>query len=107
MGLSCCHRRRSGAEHEILDPVGNRCARGSGGDGFFVIGWVDHSVSAFNLLLWIGLLAVLGGVLGGSLLLRSVGHPTAPSALLLALAIPAFLVGSFFLLLIVLKPKWN
>ena len=32
---------------------------------FFVWGLVDGSVSSFNLVLWIGILAALGGVLAG------------------------------------------
>jgi hypothetical protein len=56
---------------------------------FFVWGLTDGTVSSFNIVLWIGTLAVVGGVLSGSSWLRSSGRRRVALALLLALAIPA------------------
>jgi hypothetical protein len=56
---------------------------------FFVWGLADGTVFSFNILLWIGTLAVLGGVLSGSSWLRRRRQRVA-LALLLARAIPGF-----------------
>ena len=74
---------------------------------FFVWGLADGSVSSFNIVLWIGILAALGGVLGGSSWLRSSGHQRIANGVLLSLAIPGFLVALFFLVLIIAQPRWN
>ena len=42
--------------------------------GFFIIGIADRSVSSFNIGLWILILAVVLGVVAGSLSLRSANH---------------------------------
>ncbi|MEJ0019617.1 MAG: hypothetical protein WDN25_24305 [Acetobacteraceae bacterium] len=74
---------------------------------FFLWGLSDGTVSAFNIVLWLVLLAGVGGVLGGGLALRSQGHRRLANAVLLVLAAPAILFALFFLLLIVLQPRWN
>ena len=74
---------------------------------FFVWGLADGSVSSFNMVLWIGILAALGGVLGGSSWLRNAGHQRIAKVVLLSLAIPGFLVALFFLVLIIAQPRWN
>jgi len=74
---------------------------------FFCWGLMDGTVSSFNILLWLGILAVLGGVLSGSTWLKQSGKPGAAKSLLLALAIPGFLTALFFLILIVAQPRWN
>lgn len=74
---------------------------------FFVWGLGDGSVSSFNMGLWIGVLAVLGAVLGGSSWLRSAGHQRFAKLVLLALAIPGFLAALFFLVILIAQPKWN
>ncbi|MBI4911478.1 MAG: osmoprotectant transporter permease [Acidobacteria bacterium] len=77
------------------------------GLGFFLAGLADRSVSSFNAPLWAALLVFLAGVLGGSLLLRSAGHPSVATGLLLVLALPALLGGILLLLMILLNPRWN
>ncbi|MGH7937736.1 MAG: osmoprotectant transporter permease, partial [Bryobacteraceae bacterium] len=63
---------------------------------FFFSGLSDGSVSSFNGLLWLGLLAGVGVVVGGSLFLRRAGK--LKSGLLLnLLALPALGFGLFFL----------
>jgi len=74
---------------------------------FFFWGIRDGSVSSFNIGLWLGLLAAVGGILGGGIALNGTGYRGAAIALLLVLGIPAFLFGVFMLLMIVLQPRWN
>jgi hypothetical protein len=74
---------------------------------FFVLGLMDGSVSSFNMGLWAAILLALAGIMGGSLLLRFSGHPTAAAILLAVLAVPGLLAGLFFLLILILKPRWN
>ena len=74
---------------------------------FFAAGLADGTVSSFNIVLWLGVLAALGGVLGGSSWLRNAGHQRIARLVLLSLAIPGFLVALFFLVLIIAQPRWN
>lgn len=74
---------------------------------FFIVGLMDGSVSSFNMGLWAAVLAALAAIMGGSLLLRSAGHPVIAAILLAIMALPGFLTGLFFLLMILLKPRWN
>jgi hypothetical protein len=74
---------------------------------FFVWGLMDGSVSSFNIVLWLGLLAALAAILGGGWFLHRSGKRGAASAVLAVLAAPAFLFGLFVLGLIVLQPRWN
>lgn len=74
---------------------------------FFVWGLFDGSVSSFNIGLWAVILLVIGGIMGGSLLLRSANHPILGALVLAILAVPGLLYGFFVLLLIILKPRWN
>ena len=74
---------------------------------FFFWGLSDGSVSSFNMLLWLGLLAGVGVVVGGSLLLRGSGKLKSGLVLNLLLALPALGFGFFFLVLILSHPRWN
>jgi hypothetical protein len=74
---------------------------------FFIIGIGDGSVSSFNIMLWLLILSILGAVLIGSLWLQKAGRPRFANSLAIALAVPSVLTGLFFLLLIILHPKWN
>jgi hypothetical protein len=74
---------------------------------FFIVGLVDGSVSSFNGGLWAMVLLALAAFLGGGLLLRSAGHPVIAAVLLAIMAVPSLLTGLFFLLMILLKPRWN
>jgi hypothetical protein len=74
---------------------------------FFIWGLADGSVSSFNSGIWTILLGALAALLGGSLWLKSNGKPGVATALAWVLAAPGLLVGLFFLLLIVLNPRWN
>ena len=74
---------------------------------FFVWGVADGTVSSFNIVLWLAMLAGVGGVVGGSLWLRSTGRRSAARALLLLLAVPGSLLAIFYLVLLVTHPRWN
>ena len=74
---------------------------------FFFWGLADGTVSSFNIVLWLAVLAGLAGILLGSLKLRSKGHGRQAVGLLLILAIPGVLGLVFFLAVVILHPRWN
>jgi len=74
---------------------------------FFFWGLSDGSVSAFNIVLWLAMLGGVCGVLVGGLMLNSHGQRQLARVVLLTLAVPATLIALFFLMLIVLQPRWN
>jgi hypothetical protein len=74
---------------------------------FFVWGVVDGSVSSFNITLWLGMLALVAAVVGGSLALHGAGRPAAAFGLLLILAIPGLGMVLFMLAVLILQPRWN
>lgn len=74
---------------------------------FFFWGLADGTVSSFNIVLWLAILAGLAGVLGGSHRFQSKGHTRPAMGLLLILAIPGFLGVLFFLAVLILHPRWN
>lgn len=74
---------------------------------FFVIGIADGSVSSLNFVLWIAILTVCAGVLGGTLWLRKYGHRGLATLFAWLAAVPGLLAGLFILLVIVLQPRWN
>lgn len=74
---------------------------------FFIWGLSDGTVSEFNILLWLALVGGVGAVLGGGLWLNAYGQRRLANGVMLILAIPATLLGLFFLMLIILQPRWN
>lgn len=74
---------------------------------YFFIGLQDGSVSSFNMTMWFGLLLALAAVLGGGLLLKSIGKLLLAKILLSILAIPALLFSLFMLAVILTGQKWN
>jgi len=74
---------------------------------FFFLGIADGSVSAFNIGLWLAILAALAGVVGGSLWLRSAGKRGLATVVLLILAVPGLLFALFFIVLLITNPRWN
>lgn len=74
---------------------------------FFFVGLADGSVSSFNMGIWIVLLIVLGGVIVGSLMLRSAGRHRIAIGVLMILAVPGVLLGLFFLIVLITNPRWN
>lgn len=74
---------------------------------FFLVGLGDGSVSSFNMGLWTVILLGLGGVIFGSLALRSAGRWQLALVLLWLLAVPGLLFGLFFAVLLLSHPRWN
>lgn len=74
---------------------------------FFFWGLSDGSVSSFNIGLWLGILAAVGGILAGGYFLNANGNRPLAIILLLVLAIPGLLYALFVLLIIILNPRWN
>ena len=74
---------------------------------FFLIGLGDGTVSSFNIVLWLGILAVVGGCVGGSLWLRAHGHRLPSIVLAWVLAVPGLFAGLLMLIVIVTKPNWQ
>ena len=74
---------------------------------FFLWGLADGTVSSFNIMLWLGMLTVVGVVVGGSLALRNAGRAIAAFNLLLVVAIPGLAFGLFLASVVLLQPSWN
>jgi len=74
---------------------------------FFLWGISDGSVSSFNILLWLAMLSMVGGVVFGSLALRRSGHAAAAFGLLMVLAIPGLGMTLLLLAVLILQPRWN
>ena len=74
---------------------------------FFFAGLADGSVSSFNMGLWALILTVLGGIMLGSLALKSAGQKVVAVLVLLVLAVPSLLGGLLLLSILLLHPRWN
>jgi len=74
---------------------------------FFLVGLQDGSVSSFNMMLWMGLLAVVLAVPAGGYALHACNHPWASVAVLLVTALPAFVYLLFILAVLIFQPRWN
>jgi hypothetical protein len=74
---------------------------------FFLWGLSDGTVSSFNILLWLGMVGGVSAVVGGGVWLNAYGQRWLANGVLLILAIPAALLALFFLMLIILQPRWN
>lgn len=73
---------------------------------FFFVGLGDGTVSSFNMGIWLILLAVVGIVMVGSLLLKP-HYLWLAKALLCIMAIPGFIYTLFLLFIIIARPRWN
>jgi hypothetical protein len=74
---------------------------------FFVIGIDDGTVSSFNMMLWIALLAGLAVIVFGSNALQAKGQRGLAFILAAVLAVPVLLACLFFALLLVSGVRWN
>ncbi|GAB6047944.1 hypothetical protein JCM19379_17710 [Methyloparacoccus murrellii] len=74
---------------------------------FFLVGIGDGSVSAFNIELWLFLLAGMAAILAIGHALRARGRSGAAIAVLAIAAVPGLAYGLFVLLLIVMQPSWH
>lgn len=74
---------------------------------FFFIGLGDGTVSSYNIVLWLGLLAVVAASLIGGHRLHCAGRTGAAVLVLSVLAVPGLIGGFLILLLLVSNPRWN
>jgi MFS family permease len=74
---------------------------------FFVVGRANGSVSSFNIVIWLALLAIVIGVPLGGWRLNLTGRRKAATALLAVVAVPAIAGTLFALLIVVTQPRWN
>lgn len=74
---------------------------------FFVTGLEDGSVSAFNILLWLGLLGGMAAIIVGAYALKSKGRLLPANLLLFVPAFPGMMFGLFILAALILQPRWN
>jgi hypothetical protein len=77
------------------------------GVAFFFIGIADGTVSTFNIVLWVGVLAGLTVVVFGSRALASKGHVPAACVLSGALALPGLLYALFLIVAVTNGVRWN
>ena len=74
---------------------------------FFGAGLADGSVSSFNMVMWLALLAALGGIVFSGIAINRSGQRAAAIAVLAIVAVPAILAMLFFVVLILTQPRWN
>ena len=75
--------------------------------GFFLWGLSDGSIGPDNILLWLVLLAMTGGLFFGAVRLRAKGQNAAAIAMLVILALPAFLFAMLMAVVLIAQPRWN
>lgn len=74
---------------------------------YFIIGLGDGTVTSFNILIWGAMLGVVFSVPGAAWLMRVRGWTRLAVLLLLPLALLAFAVGVFVLVMIANPPNWR
>lgn len=74
---------------------------------FFFVGLADGSVSSFNIVLWLAILAGVAAIVGGGWALNARGQRGAAIGVLTALALPGFLFALLVLAAVILQPRWN
>ena len=75
--------------------------------GFFFWGLSDGSIGPDNILLWLVLLAMTAGLFFGATRLRAKGQNAAAVAMLIILALPAFLFALLAIVVVVAQPRWH
>jgi hypothetical protein len=73
----------------------------------FVIGIGDGSVSSFNIVMWLLLLAVLASIVFGSRALNENGHRALATALAAVPAIPAIIGSVGLIAASMMGGRWN
>jgi hypothetical protein len=74
---------------------------------FFFIGIGDGTVSSFNIVLWVALLAGLAIVVFGSRSLQRRGRTGVATAVAALLAVPALLFGALLVIAVATGVRWN
>jgi hypothetical protein len=75
--------------------------------GFFGLGLVDGSVSAYNAGIWFVILVALVLIIGGAVVARRMSGPGLALLPLSLLAVPGLLFLLMLLLALLLQPRWN
>jgi hypothetical protein len=74
---------------------------------FFLAGLQDGSVSSFNIVLWLAILAAVFVPITLALTLKARGRLKTANLILLLPALPGLFFGLFMLLIIVLQPDFR
>ena len=74
---------------------------------FFFVGLADGSVSSFNMGLWLLILAIVGGVMLGSLWMKSNNYLSLAKIILGIFAVPGLLYGLFIVIMMTGNGRWN
>ncbi|MBA2127100.1 osmoprotectant transporter permease [Hyphomicrobium methylovorum] len=74
---------------------------------YFFTGIGDGSITAFNIALWLGVLAAIIAILAMGYRLKSTGHRGTATTVLAILAVPAILAAAFVLSLLIAQPNWH
>ena len=75
--------------------------------GFFFIGLSDGTVSADNIVLWVGILAIVFLVMWGTYWLKTKNQATAAVVILAIASVPSLLAILFGLIVLIGNPRWN
>ena len=74
---------------------------------FFFIGLQDGTVDGSNMGLWLGILAVVCLLLGGTYWLKNKGQVVAAKVLLWLSTVPCLMVILYFVIAITSNARWN
>ena len=74
---------------------------------FFAIGIADGSVSSFNIVLWLGILAGTALIIFGSRAVYRRGNAVLGACIAAVLAVPTLLYGLFLLVAVTSGVRWN
>ncbi|MGO4682758.1 hypothetical protein [Hyphomicrobium sp. 2TAF46] len=74
---------------------------------FFFVGIGDGSVSSFNIVLWLTVLAGIIAIVGTGYRFHTNGQTGLATGVLAILAVPAILAGLFVLSILIAQPRWN
>ena len=75
--------------------------------GFFFIGLSDGSVSADNIVLWVGILAIVFLVMWGTYWLKTKNQTFAAVVILVIASVPSLLAILFAFFILFGNPRWN
>lgn len=74
---------------------------------FFFIGMGDGSIDGRNILMWLGILAFVGLLLGGTYWLKTKGQVLAAKVILWLSSVPCLLVILYFIIVLTSDGRWN
>ncbi len=75
--------------------------------GFFFTGIGDGTVSGDNIVLWIGILAIVFLVLWGSHWLKAKNQVKVANVILVVATIPSLIAILFAAMILITNPRWN